>query len=117
MALFHHMMQWHNRWVLGLLDCLDGDEVPDPQDYGRDDLCELGWWLTENEERFGGDPAFQRLTLVHRKMHYCAGKIVECRNRCDTDKVEALKVEYEKMRLLLVNGFVQANELTEGEDA
>lgn len=77
---FDDAIKAHAAWKLRLTMLNDGNskEKLDPSVVERDNVCELGKWLTgEGLTRFKGMPEFEEIVALHARFHKAAAEVIK----------------------------------------
>jgi hypothetical protein len=81
----------HLKWKIHLRNFLDGrGKKLDVGSVAKEDECELGRWIREEESRFADSPPFRELAEKHTQFHRTAAEIVRKAETGDKQGAEAL---------------------------
>ena len=76
----------HVRWIGGVWRRLNDGEPLDPNEIGRDDMCEIGQWLKNDGRRYADLPEFEAFEDAHTRFHHCAREVAVESRAGDTEK-------------------------------
>ena len=104
---FFDAINTHVGWKVRLQHYLEDtlDQPLDARVVGRDDQCELGHWLNDNQAQFRDMPEFWQLLEDHTAFHRYAGQIIDRTDEGDRAEAERLlHHEYSTLSHRVVQG-------------
>lgn len=75
---FSTSVKWHIAWLTDILGIMEDDSASmRPTEISRDDICDFGKWLRQNQAEYGNLPEFEVLDRAHKELHQSAANAVK----------------------------------------